>query len=425
MGCEDESLALSAWSAPTGSQRAYHAMIKPIGSVCNLDCTYCYYLHKKDLLGSSNKFRISDEILEAHIRQYIEGQDRSEVVFSWQGGEPTLLGLDFFRKVVELEQKYKKPNQRIENDLQTNGTLLDDEWGAFLKKHCFLVGLSIDGPKKLHDRYRVANDGEPTFDKVFAAAQMLHRHGVPFNALCVVNRVNAKRPLDVYRFLKNEIRPRQMQFIPCVEPKVFQQTAPQKWDPATLPMQDSPAAHPGNPESIVTDWSVDSEDWGYFLCKVWDDWYRRDIGKVFVNHFETAVAQWKGMDSQLCIYHEFCGKGVALEHDGSLYSCDHYVYPEYKLGNILETSSSRMVFSDQQRNFGLGKFNSLPRQCKECSFLFACNGECPKNRLIRTRDGEPGLNYLCSGLHKYWRHIDLDVKDICRRLARGESLRPL
>ncbi len=399
-------------------------MVKPIGPVCNLDCTYCYYLHKKDLLGSSNQFRISDEILETHIRQYIEGQDRGEVVFSWQGGEPTLMGLDFFRKVIELEQKYKKPNQRIENDLQTNGTLLNDEWGAFLKQHGFLVGLSLDGPKPLHDRYRVAKDGQPTFDKVFAAAQMLHRHAVPFNVLCVVNRVNSKRPLDVYRFLKNEIRPRQIQFIPCVEAKVFQHVAPQNWDPATLPIQDSPAAHPGTPDSIVTDWSVDPDDWGYFLCKVWDDWVRRDIGKVFVNLFETAVAQWKGMDSQLCIYHEFCGKGVALEHDGNLYSCDHYVYPEYKLGNILETSSSRMVFSDQQQKFGFAKFNSLPRQCTECQFLFACNGECPKNRLLRTRDGQPGLNYLCSGLQKFWHHIDQDVKDICRRLAQGESLRP-
>jgi uncharacterized protein len=422
--CKDASAALSAWPAPAGAQRAYHAMVKPIGPICNLDCTYCYYLHKQDLLGSTNKFRISDEILETHIRQYIEGQDRSEVVFSWQGGEPTLLGLEFFRKVVELEQKYKKPNQRIENDLQTNGTLLDDEWGAFLKKHGFLVGLSIDGPKELHDRYRVAKDGKPTFAKVFAAAQMLHRHHVPFNVLCVVNRLNGKRPLDVYRFLKNEIRPREIQFIPCVEPKVFKQIAPQKWDPATLPAQDSLAAHPGHLDSVVTDWSVDPDDWGYFLCKVWDDWYHRDIGKVFVNHFETAVAQWKGLDSQLCIYHEFCGKGVALEHDGNLYSCDHSVYPEYKLGNILETSSSRMVFSDQQRKFGLDKFNSLPRQCAECSFLFACNGECPKNRLIRTRDGEPGLNYLCSGLQEYWRHINQDVKDICRRLARGEPLRP-
>ena len=224
---------LSPWPAPPGSTRSYHAMVKPTGSICNLDCTYCYYLHKKELLGSTNKFRISDEILETHIRQYIEGQDRSEVVFSWQGGEPTLLGIEFFQKVIALEQKYKKPGQRIENDLQTNGTLLNDDWGAFLKKHNFLVGLSIDGPEELHNRYRVAKDGAPTFHKVFAAAEMLHRHGVPFNSLTVVNRENAKLPREVYKFLRNEVRPRQMQFIPCVEPKVFRDTAPQKWDTAT------------------------------------------------------------------------------------------------------------------------------------------------------------------------------------------------
>ncbi len=408
---------LSPWPAQQGAMRAYHAMVKPVGAICNIDCTYCYYLHKKELLGSESHFQISDEILETHIRQYIEGQDREEVVFSWQGGEPTLLGLEFFHKVVEFEQKYKKPGQRIENDLQTNGTLLNDEWGAFLKKHGFLVGLSIDGPEELHDHYRVTKEGEPTFAEVFAASQMLHRHGVPFNSLSVINRVNAKKPLDVYRFLKNEVRPRQMQFIPCVEPRVFRDVAPQMWDPMTLPLHDSPAAHPGNPDSIVTDWSIDPDDWGYFLCKVWDDWYRRDTGKVFVNLFETAVAQWMGQESQLCIYHEFCGKGVALEHDGNLYPCDHYVYPEYKLGNIMQTSSSRMVFSDQQKEFGYNKFTSLPTRCRECKFLFACNGECPKNRLIRTPEGEIGLNYLCSGLQKFWHHIDRDVQDICRRIA--------
>ena len=326
--------------------------------------------------------------------------------------------------MVELEQKYKKPSQRIENDLQTNGTLLNDEWGAFLKQHGFLVGLSIDGPRELHDAYRITKDGKPTFEKVFAAAQMLHRHGVPFNTLTVVNRLTAKKPLDVYRFLKSEVRPRQMQFIPCVEPKVFHNVAPQMWDLESLPLFDSTAAHPGNPDSVVTDWSIDPDDWGYFLCKIWDDWYGRDIGRVFVNLFETAVAQWMGKESQLCIYHEFCGKGVALEHDGSLYSCDHYVYPEYKLGNILQTSSSRMVFSDRQKEFGFAKFNALPKRCRECKYLFACNGECPKNRLIRTPEGEIGLNYLCSGLQKFWHHIDRDVQDICRRIARGEPLRP-
>lgn len=415
---------LSPSPTPPGAIRAYHVMIKPVGAICNLDCSYCYYLHKEQLFGSTSKFRVPDEILEAHIRQYIEGQDRDEVIFTWQGGEPTLLDISFFQRVIELQQKYKKAHQRVENDLQTNGTLLNDEWGTFLKKHNFLVGLSIDGPKDLHDHYRLAKDGKPTFDKVFAAAQTLHRHRVPFNALCVVNRVNARKPLDVYRFLKNEICPREMQLIPCVEPKVFRNVAPQMWDPESLPIQDSSDTHPGQPQSVVTDWSVDPDDWGYFLCKVWDDWYGRDIGKVFINQFENAVAVWMGQDSQMCVYHEFCGKAVALEHDGSLYSCDHYVYPEYRLGNISQTSSSRMVFSEQQQEFGFNKFHSLPAQCRQCKYLFVCNGECPKNRLIRTHDGDPGLNYLCSGLQKFWDHIDRDVKDICSRIARGKPLRP-
>jgi len=395
---------------------SYHLMVKPVGAVCNLDCTYCYYLHKKELLGSKTQFRISDEILEAHIRQYIDGQDCDQVVFSWQGGEPTLLGLGFFEKVVELEQKYRKPNQRIENDLQTNGILLDEEWAAFLKRHRFLVGLSIDGPKKLHDTFRITNGGKPTFDKVLAAAKMLSRHRVPFNTLTVVNRINGRRPLDVYRFLKSEIRPRQMQFIPCVEPKVFRSVAPQQWDQKALAPYGSSAAHPGNTDSIVTEWSVDPDDWGYFVCKVWDDWYRRDIGKVFVNLFETAIAQWMGQDAQLCVYARSCGRGLALEHDGSLYACDHYVYPVYKLGNIMHTSSSQMVFSERQRQFGLAKFSTLPQYCRQCRYLFACNGECPRNRLIFAPDGEPGLNYLCSGLKKFWAHIERDAQDIGRRI---------
>ena len=358
-----------------GTKPRFHAMVKPTGAVCNLNCTYCYYLHKEQLLRGDSKFRISDEILEAHIRQYIEAQRGDEVVFSWQGGEPTLLGVGFFEKVIALEKKYQRPGLNIENDLQTNGTLLNDDWYSFLRHDKFLVGLSIDGPQELHDRFRVNKGGQPTFDKVFAAGQQLQRHEIPFNTLTVVNRVNAKKPLDVYRFLSRELGPRQLQFIPCVEPKVFTTTAPQKWGPATLPMQDSPAAHPGNPDSVVTDWSVDPDDWGYFLCKVWDDWYRRDYGKVHVNLFETAVAQWMGLDSQVCVLSELCGKGVALEHDGSVYACDHYVYPEYKLGNISEKHISRMVFSEGQKKFGFAKRDDLPQQCCECQHGFACNGE--------------------------------------------------
>lgn len=410
---------LSPSPRPEGGTRAYHAMVKPGGSICNLDCSYCYYLHKEQLLGSESRSRISDEILEQHIKQYTEGQDRDEVVFSWQGGEPTLLGIGFFEKVIELERKYKKPGQRIENDLQTNGTMLNDDWGAFLKQNGFLVGLSIHGPQQLHDAYRVTKDRKPTFAKVFAASQMLHRCGVPFNSLTVVNRINARRPKDLYRFLRDEVHPREIQFIPCVEPNVFRKVAPQKWDPDSPPTFESHAARPGNPDSVVTEWSVDPDDWGYFLCRVWDDWMRHDFGKVFVNLFETAVAQWMGKDAQVCVYHEFCGKGVALEHDGSLYSCDHYVYPEYKLGNILRTSSSRLVFSQEQMEFGLSKFSSLPARCRQCQFLFACNGECPKNRLIRTPEGEPGLNYLCKGLLRFWNHIDREAKEIARCTAQG------
>jgi uncharacterized protein len=415
---------LSPSPRPLGGTRAYHVMVKPGGSICNLDCSYCFYLHKKELLGGEGNFRMPDEILEAHIKQYIEGQDGDEVVFTWQGGEPALLGLEFFEKVLKLQGKYKKPHQRIENDLQTNGTLLNDEWGAFLKRNSFLVGLSIDGPQELHDAYRVSKDHKPTFAKVFATAQMLHRHGVPFNTLTVVNRINARRPREVYRFLRDEIGPREMQFIPCVEHKDFRCVAPQKWAPDLLPTFNSSAAHPGNPDSVVTDWSVDPDDWGYFLCRVWDDWLRHDFGKVFINLFETAIAQWMGKDAQICVYHEFCGKGVALEHNGSVYSCDHYVYPEYKLGNILQTSSSRMVFSQRQMDFGLSKFGSLPARCRNCDYLFACNGECPKNRLIQTPAGEPGLNYLCSGLLRFWDHINDQAREIARCIARGEIYRP-
>ena len=413
------SSSLSPLPIYPGTTPRFHAMVKPTGASCNLDCTYCYYLHKEEMLGSDSHFRISDVILEAHIRQYIESQRGNEVVFSWQGGEPTLLGVGFFEKVVALEKKHQRPGLHIENDLQTNGTLLNDEWCAFLRENRFLVGLSIDGPQELHDHFRVDKGGQPTFQKVFTAGLMLQKYGVPFNTLTVVNRINAKKPLDVYRFLSRELRPRQLQFIPCVEPKVFTNIAPQKWDPAMLPVQGSSAAHPGTPDSVVTDWSVDPDDWGYFLCKVWDDWYRRDYGKVHVNLFETAVAQWMGLDSQLCAFGEFCGKGVALEHDGSVYACDHYVYPEYKLGNISEKHVSRMVFSEGQKKFGFAKCNDLPQQCRDCKYLFACNGECPKNRLIRTPDGEPGLNYLCSGLQRFWQHIDRDMKDIMQRVERA------
>ncbi|MCE5267368.1 MAG: anaerobic sulfatase maturase [Planctomycetaceae bacterium] len=400
------------------TRRRFHAMVKPIGSACNLDCQYCYYLSKQNLLDHRSGERMADDLLDEFIRQYIEGQDGDRVVFSWQGGEPTLLGLDFLRKVVELEEKHRKPHQRIENDLQTNGTLLDEEWCRFLRRHCFLVGLSIDGPRNLHDAYRVTKGGEPTFNKVFAAAKLLRKHGVKFNTLTVVNRLNVKRPLDVYRFLTREIGSTYVQLIPCVEPKEFRTVAPQHWNPAALPVMGTPGARPGSPDSIVTDWSVDPDDYGSFLCKVFDEWHSKDLGRVLVDLFETAVAQWMGFPAQRCVTGEFCGKGVALEHDGRVYSCDHYVYPEYCLGDIHVRPISEMVLSRRQMEFGFAKRDTLPQYCRECEYLSACWGECPKNRFIKTPDGQPGLNYLCSGLKRFFEHADPYIERIVKQLKR-------
>ena len=406
-----------------GAQRRFHAMAKPGGSTCNLDCDYCYYLSKETLPDGPGTGRMSDEVLEQYISQYIAGVTGSEVVFSWQCGEPTLLGLDFFRKVVALEKKHAKPFQAVQNDLQTNGTLLNDDWAACLKENHFLVGLSIDGPREIHDQYRVTKGRKPTFDKVFAAARLLKRHGVPFNTLTCINRFNARRPLDVYRFLRNEVGSTYMQFIPIVEYKGFEKTAPHKWDNATLPKDGEPAARPGQPDSIVTDWSVDPDDWGYFLCKVFDEWHHRDLGRIMVNHFETLVSQHLGLGSQVCIYSEFCGKGVAVENDGSVYACDHYVYPEYRIGNLKTGRIEDMVFSRPQVKFGYAKNETLPQYCRKCPYLSDCWGECPKNRIIRTADGEPGLNYLCRGFKQYFAHAIPEVDKIVTGLKQ-QPLQP-
>ncbi|RAI44672.1 anaerobic sulfatase maturase [Rhodoplanes roseus] len=392
--------------------RRFHVMAKPAGSRCNLDCTYCFYLSKETLPGGPGAADMDRETLELFIRNYIAGVTGPEVVFSWQGGEPTLRGLAFFEEVVALQRRYAKPGQRVENDLQTNGVLIDESWARFLKQHGFLVGLSIDGPRELHDAYRVNKGGAPTFDKVMAAAGLLRRFGVPFATLTCVHRGNARRPLDIYRFLRRELDARAIQFIPIVEARGFEATAPQAHDPARLPRLDSPEARPGHPDSIVTDWSVDPDDYGYFLSRVFDEWRRKDLGTVLVNHFETLVAQHLGLPSQICIYGEFCGKAVAVEHDGSVYSCDHYVYPEYRLGTIRETPLADLVLSRRQVKFGWAKSETLPAYCRGCDVLSDCRGECPKNRLIRTPDGEPGLNYLCAGLKRFFRHARPEVDRI-------------
>ncbi len=403
---------------PAGRQYRFHTMIKPAGALCNLDCPYCFYLHKTELLGHEPNARMAADLLEEHIRQYIEPQTGDEVVFSWQGGEPTIMGLPFFQKVVALQAKYRKPGQRIENDLQTNGVLLDESWVAFLKQHGFMVGLSVDGPRELHDRYRYTKGGTPTFDKVMRAATLLRQAEVPFAALCVVNRDVARQPLDVWRFLAREVGTWRVQFTPCVETRSFGETAPARLPAGQMPALGSERARPGHPLSVVTEWSVDPDDYGRFLCAVWDEWLAHDFGRVHVNLFESAVAQALGLPAQMCTSSPVCGKALALEHDGSLYSCDHFVYPEYRLGNIRQVHEGDLAFSRAQVAFGLAKRDALPAYCRQCEHLNLCWGECPKNRLLRTPDGEPGLNYLCSGLKAFYARVERDMPEIRRRLGR-------
>ena len=402
---------------PAGRQYRFHTMIKPAGALCNLDCPYCFYLHKTELLGHEPNARIAADLLEQHIRQYIEAQTGDEVVFSWQGGEPTVVGLAFFEKVVALQAKYRRAGQRIENDLQTNGVLLDEGWVHFLKAHGFHVGLSLDGPQDLHDKYRPTKGGTPTFEKVMQAATLLARHEVPFALLCVVNRDVARRPLEVWRFLTTVPGTYRVQFTPCVEPRAFKQQGPALRDPAA-PAVGSARTRPEHPLSIVTDWSVDARDYGEFLCSVWREWLAHDFGRVHVNVFESAVAQSLGLSAQMCTAAPICGKAMALEHDGSLYSCDHFVYPEYKLGNIRDTHEGDLAFSKQQIAFGLAKRDTLPAYCRSCPQLSLCWGECPKNRLLTTPDGEPGLNYLCEGLKRFYAQVQQDMPTIRQRLGR-------
>ncbi|MCL4113330.1 UNVERIFIED_CONTAM: hypothetical protein GTU68_054383 [Idotea baltica] len=369
-------------------------MAKPGGAKCNIDCQYCFYLHKDELLNQSKQPKMDDATLEAFIKSYIESHDGEEVVFSWQGGEPTLLGLDYFKKIVELQRKHAKTGMRIENDLQTNGLLLNKDWCEFLVEHSFLVGLSIDGPEFIHDKYRKTRSGKPTFKRVIQAVNLMKEYKVPFNALVTVNRFNSQYPLEVYRFLTRELGVTYIQFSPCVEPRSFEKIAPHFWK----------LAKPGNLMSVVTDWSVDASEWGKFLVAVFNEWVNNDFGRVLVNLFETAVAQVMGMPAQLCVTAEFCGKGLAIEHNGDVFSCDHYVYPEYRLANINERPLNEIAISTRQYSFGMAKKSSLPQYCLNCEYLKYCWGECPKNRLLTAPNGEAGLNYLCPGIKMFFEH---------------------
>ena len=387
-----------------GVERSFHMTIKPVGSACNLDCTYCYYLSKEELLAQKSR-RMKDEALERFIAQYIASQDTEEIPFTWHGGEPTLMGLPFFRRVVELQRKYTPAGRRCSNDLQTNGTLLDEEWCAFLAEHEFLVGLSIDGPRELHDHYRFTKKGKPTFDQVIAAARLLQKHGIIFSVLTTVNHHNAKHPLTVYRFLRDELGARYIQLIPCVEPKQFARVASGHLPSQELVSADSARLDPGHPMSVVTDWSVGSEEWGTFLAAVFDEWQASDQGRVKINLFESMFAQLNGQPSLMCTSSPFCGKNLAVEHDGRVYSCDHFVYPEHELGDVRERTLASMVFSLEQLKFGLDKHNSLPSECKQCPYLKLCWGECPRTRFLKTRAGEGNLSYLCQGWKKFFAHV--------------------
>jgi uncharacterized protein len=383
--------ALPADRPPTAPP-AFHVLAKPSGPICNLDCSYCFFL-EKEALYPGDRFRMPDDVLATYIRQVVESQLAPEVTIAWQGGEPTLMGLDFFRRAVAYAEQCAA-GRTLHHTIQTNGTLLTDEWCAFLREKEFLVGISIDGPEALHDVYRVDKQARPTYAKVRAGLDRLVAAGVDWNVLCTVHAANQDRPLDVYRHFRDELGARFIQFIPIVE-----------------------RVEEGRAE--LTERSVDPDAWGRFLTTVFDEWVRRDVGTVFVQTFDAALASWYGTTPALCVFAETCGNAVALEHNGDLYSCDHFVDPEHLLGNITETHMVELLASSAQRAFGDAKRATLPRQCRECRVLFACRGECPKNRVAVTEDGELGLNHLCAGYFGFFTHVDGLMRVMAEAIRRG------
>jgi uncharacterized protein len=385
---------------PQNAPPAFHLLAKPTGAICNLDCQYCFFLAKEQLYPGS-KFRMADEVLETYIQQLLESHQTPEVTVAWQGGEPTLMGLEFFERSVELVEKYKKPGQQVNHTLQTNGTRLDDQWGQFFKQHNFLIGFSVDGPQPLHDVYRVDKRGRGSFEQVMQGWKILKKHRVDFNILCTVNAANGDRPLEVYRFFRDELGAEFIQFIPIVE---------------RINADGSTAIQSGD---RVTERSVKPEQFGQFLSAIFDEWVRRDVGKIFIQHFDAALANWVGVQPGVCIFSKTCGNALALEHNGDLYSCDHFVEPDYKLGNIQEKHAIELIASEKQRQFGQAKLVTLPQYCRNCEVRFACNGGCPKNRFIETPDGEPGLNYLCAGYKAFFTHIDKPMQMMVDLLRQG------
>jgi uncharacterized protein len=372
----------------TNAPRAFHVLAKPTGAICNLNCAYCFFLSKENLYPNSH-FRMPDEILETYLRQYLAAQKILQANIVWQGGEPTLMGLEFFQRSVQLVEQLKKPRMQISYAMQTNGTKLDDDWGVFLKQNNFLVGISIDGPRPLHDKYRLDKGGRGSFDAVMRGLEVLKKHRVDFNILCTVHAGNGDHPLGVYRFFRDELEAEFIQFIPIVERD--NQTGFQEG-------------------SRVTRRSIKARQYGRFLSAIFDEWVRYDVGRVSVQIFDVALGAWGGAPPSLCIFSPTCGNALALEHNGDLYACDHFVEPDYLLGNILEENMLELVASKVQRKFGRDKLETLPRYCQECEVRFVCHGGCPKNRFITTPDGEPGLNYLCAGYKQFFKHIEFPMR---------------
>ena len=380
-----------------------HVLAKPSGAACNLACSYCFFLDKELLYPDSN-FRMTEKTLEAYIQQLIASHRSDQVTVAWQGGEPTLMGVDFYRKAIEFQKKYARPGMTFENTMQTNGTLLDDEWCEFLKENDFLIGLSLDGPAHLHDIHRVDKGGKPTFDRVMHGLRLLQKHRVEYNILVTVNRITGDHPKEIYHFLRDEIGASWIQFIPVIE-------------------RLNPDGHNLNQSGDqVSNRSVRPEQFGRFLIQVFDEWVQDDVGKIYVQTFEAALRNWMRLPtSGMCVFEKTCGYGLALEHNGDLYACDHFVEPDYLLGNIKEEHMVEMVGSDEQYKFGQDKYDTLPKYCLECPVLFACNGECPKNRFINTPDGEPGLNYLCVGYKAFFQRADEPMKIMAMLMNDGRS----
>lgn len=368
-----------------------YVMLKPAGAHCNLACKYCYYLEKNKLYPTAQRHLMSDEMLEQFTREYIEAQTMNQVLFTWHGGEPLLRSIDFYRKALSLQQKYAG-SRRIDNVIQTNGTLLTDEWCEFFAQNHWLVGISIDGPQPDHDHYRLTAAGKPSWKKVMQGIKLLKKHGVEWNAMAVVNAYNANHPLEFYRFFK-ENGCQFLQFTPIVERLTRHE------DGRTL------ASLADKNEISLSEASVAPEQWGYFLCAIFDEWVRKDVGKIFVEIFDCTLANWMGISPGICAYSKECGHAGVMEHNGDVYSCDHFVFPEYKLGNIRDHSLIDMLYGEQQQEFSCLKHSSLPRQCKECDMEFACHGECPKNRFMKDKYGDSGLNYLCPGYYHYYQHV--------------------